>query len=45
MVTSLKQQLYHGTITLDKYNAGIAPIKAKFGLLFDFLEHSPVVLL
>jgi len=35
-VISLKQQLYHMTITLDQYNAGIAPIKAKFGLLFDF---------
>jgi SSS family solute:Na+ symporter len=35
-VTKLKQQLYHGAITLDQYNAGIAPIHAKFGLLFDF---------
>jgi SSS family solute:Na+ symporter len=35
-VTKLKQQLYHGAVTLDQYNAGIAPIKAKFGLLFDF---------
>jgi SSS family solute:Na+ symporter len=35
-VTNLKQQLYHNAITLDQYNAGIAPIKAKFGLLFDF---------
>ena len=35
-VSKLKQQLYHGAITLDQYNAGIAPIHAKFGLLFDF---------
>jgi solute:Na+ symporter, SSS family len=35
-VISLKQQLYHKTITLAQYNEGIAPIKAKFGLLFDF---------
>ncbi len=35
-VSKLKQQLYHSTITLDQYNAGIAPIRAKFGLLFDF---------
>jgi SSS family solute:Na+ symporter len=35
-VTNLKQQLYHSTITLDQYNAGIAPLRAKFGLLFDF---------
>jgi SSS family solute:Na+ symporter len=35
-VSSLKQQLYHGTISLDQFNAGIAPIREKFGLLFDF---------
>ncbi|MGO8836225.1 MAG: sodium:solute symporter [Limisphaerales bacterium] len=35
-VSKLKQDLYHGVITLDQYNAGIAPIHAKFGLLFDF---------
>jgi SSS family solute:Na+ symporter len=35
-VTKLKEQLYHGTITLEQYNAAIAPVKAKFGLLFDF---------
>jgi SSS family solute:Na+ symporter len=35
-VSKLKQQLYHSAITLDQYNAGIAPIRAKFGLLFDF---------
>jgi Na+/proline symporter len=35
-VTKLKDNLYHRTITLDQYNAAIAPIKAKFGLIFDF---------
>ncbi|MGA2747912.1 MAG: sodium:solute symporter [Verrucomicrobiota bacterium] len=35
-VANLKRQLYHGAITLDQFNTGIAPIKAKFGLLFDF---------
>jgi SSS family solute:Na+ symporter len=35
-VKTLKQQLYQNAITLDQYTAGIAPIKAKFGLLFDF---------
>ena len=35
-VTKLKQQLYHGAITLSQYNEGIAPIRAKFGVLFDF---------
>src|SRR5664279_3829079 len=35
-VSKLKQQLYHSAITFDQYNAGIAPIRAKFGLLFDF---------
>jgi SSS family solute:Na+ symporter len=35
-VAKLKQDLYHNTITLDQFNAGIAPIRAKFGLLFDF---------
>ena len=35
-VTGLKQQLYHGTISLDQFNAGIAPLREKFGLLFDF---------
>ena len=35
-VTTLKEDLYHGTITLDQYNGAIAPIKAKFGLIFDF---------
>ncbi len=36
MVTKLKEQVYHGTLTLDQYNAAIAPVKAKFGLIFDF---------
>ncbi len=36
LVTKLKDDLYHGTITLDQYNAAIAPIKAKFGFIFDF---------
>ncbi len=36
MVTKLKEDLYHGTITLDQYNSAIAPVKAKFGLIFDF---------
>ena len=35
-VNNLKEQLYHGTITLDQYNTAIAPLKAKFGLIFDF---------
>ena len=36
MVLDLKRQLYHKTITLAQYNESIAPVKAKFGLLFDF---------
>jgi SSS family solute:Na+ symporter len=36
MVTKLKEDVYHGTITLDQYNTAIAPVKAKFGLIFDF---------
>jgi SSS family solute:Na+ symporter len=35
-VTKLKEDLYHNVITLDQYNTAIAPIKAKFGLIFDF---------
>jgi SSS family solute:Na+ symporter len=35
-VKALKQQLYHHTITLQQYNDGIAPIHAKYGLLFTF---------
>ena len=36
VVKTLKQQLYHGSITLEQYAQGIAPIKAKFPLIFDF---------
>jgi SSS family solute:Na+ symporter len=36
IVGDLKQQLYHGTITADQYAAGIAPIAAKYGILFTF---------
>ncbi len=36
IVGDLKQQLYHGAITADQYAAGIAPIAAKYGLLFTF---------
>jgi len=35
-VKALKQQLYQNTITQDQYNTAIAPIQAKFGLLFTF---------
>jgi len=35
-VGALKQQLYHQTITADQYAAGIAPIAAKYGLIFTF---------
>jgi len=35
-VKELKQQLYKHVITLDQYNAGIAPVQAKYGLLFTF---------
>jgi SSS family solute:Na+ symporter len=35
-VKALKQQLYHHTITLQQYNDGIAPIHAKYGVLFTF---------
>src|SRR5471030_378499 len=37
-VKTLKQQLYHNAITQDQYNAAIAPIQAKFGLLFTFWD-------
>jgi SSS family solute:Na+ symporter len=36
MVGDLKEQLYHGAITAQQYADGIAPIHAKFGLLFTF---------
>jgi len=36
-VTKLKEDLYHKVITLDQYNAGIAPIRAAHnGIMFDF---------
>jgi solute:Na+ symporter, SSS family len=35
-VTSLKQQLFHRTITLDQYEAAIAPIQAKHGWVYAF---------
>jgi len=35
-VNNLKEQLYHGAITADQYSAAIAPIKTKFGFIFDF---------
>ena len=34
-VNGLKDKLFQHAITLDQYNAAIAPIKAKFGLIFD----------
>jgi solute:Na+ symporter, SSS family len=36
LVTSLKQQRFHGSITPDQYAAAIAPIQARHGWLFDF---------
>ncbi|HKD20760.1 MAG TPA: sodium/solute symporter [Rhizomicrobium sp.] len=35
-VTGLKQQLYHHAITLDQYNAAVAPLRAKYGFIFEF---------
>jgi SSS family solute:Na+ symporter len=37
-VNGLKDKLFHNTITLDQYNAAIAPIKAKFGLIFQIWD-------
>ncbi len=38
-VATLKDQLYHGTITLQQFNDSLAPIKAKYpGWLFDFQQ-------
>ena len=34
-VKGLKEQLYLHTITLDQYNTAIAPIRAKFGWIFE----------
>ena len=36
VVKELKQQLYKGIITADQYASGLAPIKARHGLIFDF---------
>jgi len=35
-VTALKQQRYHHGITLDQYNAALAPIRARHGWVFEF---------
>jgi SSS family solute:Na+ symporter len=35
-VTALKQQLYRHAISVDQYNAGIEPIRARHGWIFDF---------
>ena len=35
-VTMLKQQRYHHAITLDQYNAAIAPIRQRHGWIFEF---------
>jgi SSS family solute:Na+ symporter len=35
-VTTLKQQLYHHTITARQYDAAIAPIRLRHGWIFDF---------
>jgi SSS family solute:Na+ symporter len=40
-VKGLKEQLYHQAITLDQYNAAIAPIHDKYGLLFTFWNIHP----
>jgi SSS family solute:Na+ symporter len=34
-VADLKQQLFHNTITADQYHAALAPLKARYGLIFD----------
>jgi solute:Na+ symporter, SSS family len=36
VVTSLKQQRFHGSLTADAYAAAIAPIQARHGWIFDF---------
>ena len=36
LVAALKQQRYHNTITLDQYNAALAPIRARHGWVFEF---------
>jgi SSS family solute:Na+ symporter len=35
-VKTFKQQLYHHEITLDQYNAAVAPLRAQHGWIFDF---------
>jgi SSS family solute:Na+ symporter len=35
-IKELKQQLYKGLINADQFAAGIAPFKAKHGIIFDF---------
>jgi SSS family solute:Na+ symporter len=36
LVAALKQQRYHNTITLEQYNAALAPIRARHGWVFEF---------
>jgi SSS family solute:Na+ symporter len=36
LVTSLKQQRYHNTLTLEQYTAAIAPIRERHGWVFEF---------
>lgn len=36
VVSSLKQQLYHGTISATQYAASISPIRERHPLIFDF---------
>jgi SSS family solute:Na+ symporter len=35
-VGALKQQLYHGTVSLAQYESALAPIRARHPLIFDF---------
>src|SRR3984957_14737137 len=35
-VTAAKEQLYRHAITLDQYNAAVAPLRAQHGWIFDF---------
>jgi SSS family solute:Na+ symporter len=34
--TALKEQLFHHAISVDQFNAAIAPIRAKYGVVYDF---------
>jgi len=36
LVTSLKQQRFHGSLTAEAYASAIAPIQARHGWIFDF---------